>query len=253
MILTNFLPPLRETIEMTNCTEPRAYEGHESIAAIKSAKRRRLRALLVHYLLRPFGYLELTDVYRINLSKLPPLFEVPGYTIEQATVDDINEITQCHHRGEPPAVIRTLWSQGHHCFVAKFAGRVVAYNWIAFSAVQEEEYLYVPRSDHAICVDAYTYPEHRGKKLHNLLLLAMLHFAAGCGRTTAYTGASLYNVVSWKTHLRIGWRLDFTFCWFRPYFTLKRHPWRLSQERYPLRLDWSRHAWLVVKEPQLIS
>jgi hypothetical protein len=217
------------------------------------AKRRRgLLALLAHWLLRPFGYLELTHVFKIDLAELPPLFAVPGYTIERATADDIGEITQQHHRGEPPAVIKTLWSQGHHCFVAKCEGRVVAYNWIAFSAVQEEEYFYVPRPDHAICVDAYTFPGHRGKKLHHLLLLTMLHFATASGKTTAYTGASLFNVTSWKTHLRIGWQRDFTFCWFRPYFTLKRQPWRLCQERYPLRLDWARHAWLVETRPELI-
>jgi len=79
-------------------------------------------------------------------------------------------------------------------------------------------------------------------------LLTMLHFAAGCGKTVAYTGASLFNMVSWKTHLRIGWRLDFTFSWFRPYFTLARQPWRLSRERYPLRLDWSHHAWFAAQD-----
>jgi hypothetical protein len=220
---------------------------------IRAGERRRFLALLLHWLLRPLGYLELTDIYKIELSNLPPLFDVPGYAIERATADDINEITQRHHRGEPPAVIKALWSQGHHCFVAKFQGRVIAYNWVAFSAVQEEEYLYFPRPGHAICVDAYTFPEHRGKKLHYLLLLTMLQFAAARGKTAAYTGASLFNVTSWKTHLRIGWQRDFTFCWFRPYFTLKRQPWRLCRERYPVRLEWRHHTWLTAKSPQLIN
>ena len=56
-------------------------------------------------------------------------------------------------------------------------------------------------------------------------------------------------MVSWKTHLRIGWRREFTFWWFRPYFTLSRYPWRLTREQYPLRLDWRRHAWFVAKRP----
>jgi hypothetical protein len=221
--------------------------------AIRAAKQRRFLALLLHWLLRPFGYLEFTDIYKIDLSKLPPLFDVPSYTIARATAADIDDITLHDHRGEPRAVIRTLWSQGHHCFVASFQDRVVAYNWVAFSAVQEEEYLYSPQPEHAVCVDAYTFPEHRRKKLHHLLLLTMLHFAAASGKTAAYTGASLFNAASWKTHLHMGWQRDFTFCWFRPYFTLKRQPWRLCRERYPLRLDWSHHGWLTVKSPQLVN
>lgn len=215
---------------------------------IKATNKRRLLALSLHWLLRPFGYLEVTDVYKIGLAALPPLFEVPGYTIERATADDIGQIIQHIKRDEPPAVIDNLWAQGHHCFVAKSDGRVVAYNWISFTAVQEEEYRYEPRADHAICVDAYTVSEHRGKGLHLLLLLTMLHFAAASGKTLAYTGASLFNIVSWKTHLRIGWQRTFTFCWFRPYFTLRREPWRMCREQYPLRLDWSHHAWLTADE-----
>jgi GNAT superfamily N-acetyltransferase len=182
--------------------------------AMSAARRRRLRWLAAHWLLRPIGYLELTVVYKIEFTTLPPLFEIPGYTIEHATADDIRELTRHSHRGEPPAVINSLWTEGHHCFVAKSGKRIVAYNWIAFGAVQEEEYRYEPDSNHAICVDAYTYPEHRGKKLHYLLLLTMLHFAAASGKSMAYTGASLFNVVSWKTHVRMGWRRAFTCCWF---------------------------------------
>ena len=213
--------------------------------AIAVANRRRLLALCAHWMLRPLGYLELTDVFRIELATLPPLFEVPGYAIVRADAADIAYITSHIKRDEPSAVLDALWTEGHHCFVAKIDGRVVAYNWIAFSAVQEEEYSYDPKPGHAICVDAYTVAEHRGKGLHYLLLLAMLHFAAESGKTTAYTGASLYNVVSWKSHLRMGWKREFTFGWFRPYFTLKRYPWRLTAERYPLRLEWSRHAWFA--------
>ena len=214
-------------------------------AAIAVANRRRLLALCLHWLLRPLGDLECTDVFTIELSALPPLFQVAGYDIEQAGADEVAEITRNIMRDEPPAVLEALWAGGHHCFVAKFNRRVVAYNWIAFSAVQEEEYSYAPRPEHAICLDAYTVAGHRGKGLHYLLLLTMLHFAAKSGKSRAYTAASLFNIASWKTHLRMGWRREFTFCWFKPYFTLKGHPWRLTREQYPLRLDWSRHAWFA--------
>lgn len=222
-------------------------DRHNAGQAFRAAQRRRRLALTLHWLMRPLGYLELTDVYKIDLARLPPLFQIPGYTIDRATADDIGEIMRQSHRGEPSAVIGTLWEEGHHCFVAKFDNRVVGYNWIAFAPVQEEEYRYAPQAAHAICVDAYTFPGHRGKKLHPLLLLTMLHFAAASGKTVAYTGASLFNVISWKTHLRMGWRREFTFCWFRPYFTRARRPWPLCRERYPLHLDWSRHTWFAVK------
>ena len=210
-------------------------------------RRRWLMAQVLHWGLLPVGYLELTDVFRIELASLPPLFGVPGYTIEKASAEDIAQITREAHRGEPPGVIKNLWAAGHHGFVAKFNGEVVAYNWIAFSGVQEEEYWYEPRPEHAICVDAYTWPGHRGKKLHLLLLLTMLHFAAASGKSAAYTGASLRNMVSWKTHLRIGWRRAFTFGWFRPHFTVSRKPWRVTREQYPLHLDWDNHAWFVAQ------
>lgn len=234
--------PPTETGVATEVALDRRDLNKDTIAA---ANRRRLLALCAHWLLRPLGYLEFTDVFTLELANLPPFFEVPGYQIERAGADEVTEITRHIKRDEPPAVLNALWDHGHHCFVAKFNGRVVAYNWIAFSKVQEEEYTYEPRPEHAICVDAYTVAEHRGKGLHYLLLLSMLHFAAASGKTAAYTGASLFNIVSWKTHHRIGWKRDFTFCYFRPYFTLKRYPWRLTKEQYPLRLDWSRHAWLA--------
>ena len=63
--------------------------------------RRWLAAQTLHWLLLPFGYLELTDVYKIELTKLPPLFEVPGYTIEKADAAH----PQCHEERNPDVLI----------------------------------------------------------------------------------------------------------------------------------------------------
>ena len=215
-----------------------------------ASNRRRGLALFFHWLLRPLGYLEVTDIYKLHLRNLPPLFDVPGYRIVQADAADIADIKLNIKRDEPSHVIDALWRNGHHCFVAKTDRGVVAYNWIAFSRVQEEEYTYEPRPEHAICLDAFTRSDHRGKSLHPLLLLSMLHFAASSGKTCAYTGASLYNVVSWKTHIRMGWRREFSFVWFRPYWTLRRLPWTLTKSRYPVRLDWTRHSWFHPEPPE---
>ncbi len=213
----------------------------------QKTEHRRSLALLLHYLLRPFGYLEFTDLYKIELTDLPPLFEVPGYSIQRATNDDMLQLAR-EIRDDKPAVYSDLWKQGHHCFIAKHNGHIVAYDWIAFSSVQEEEYRFIPRSDDAICLNAYTAPEHRGRGLHSLLLLTMLHFAASRGKSIIYTAASLYNIKAWKSHLRMGWQRDFTLCWFRPYFTLRRRPWLLSAERYPVQVDWGSHSWRLAEQ-----
>jgi GNAT superfamily N-acetyltransferase len=217
--------------------------------AAMSATRRRLLMRPLHLLLRPLGYLELTDVYKIELTQLPALFEIPPYTIVEAQARGVEEIAADPSFDEPPAVVRTLSKQGHHCFVAKYGERIVAYNWIAFSPVQEEEYSCEPGPADAICLNAYTVAAHRGKGLHYLLLLTMLHFAARAGKREAYTAVSLYNRPSWKTHARMGWRRAFTIAYFRPNFTPGRSPWPLTRNRYPVRLDWSRHSWKMAKAP----
>jgi GNAT superfamily N-acetyltransferase len=213
-----------------------------------AARRRRKRAYPLHLLLRPFGYLEFTDVYSFDLRPdLPEVALRPGYTIEEAGAAEIDEIAVNLPRDEPAGVLRTLFAQGHHCFVAKCHGRVVAYNWIAFSEVQEEEYRCTPAPDEAICLNAYTAPDHRGKGLHYALLLSMLHFAKNAGKTSAYTVVSLLNETSWKTHVRMGWRLAFTIRYFRPNFTLSRAPWVLTPARAPVSVDWERHSWIAAK------
>jgi L-amino acid N-acyltransferase YncA len=202
----------------------------------------------LHLVLRPLGYLEFTDVHTFDLRPEPPQVTVrPGYTIVPATAADIEEIAANLRRDEPAGVLRTLFEQGHHCFVAKFDGRVVAYNWIAFGPVQEEEYRCTPAADQAICLNAYTVPEHRGKGLHYALLLSMLHFARASGKTSAYTAVSLLNETSWKTHVRMGWELAFTICYFRPNFTFGRIPWVIRPGRPPIALDWSSHSWIAAE------
>jgi len=220
----------------------------QRIESAIQAQRRKRWSYPLHLLLRPLGYLEFTDVYSFDLTKpLPPLPVKADYSISRAGAAEIEEIATRLTRDEPPEVIRSLGRQEHHCFVAKLNGEVVAYNWIAFSAVQEEEYRCTPNEDDAICLNAYTAPVHRGKGLHYTLLLSMLHFAARQGKKTAYTAVSLLNKASWKSHVRMGWRHEFTICYFRPNFTIRRLPWLLRPGRYPIQLDWKRHSWQASK------
>ena len=163
--------------------------------AIKAAQYRRAMALPLHWLLRPLGCLELTDVYKIDLANLPPLFSVDGYDIERANADDIETITQRAHRGEPPEVIRALC--GRKVITAlspNSAAMLSPYNWISiFRGPGRGIPLRTASRARDLCRRIRTFPEHRGKqRCILLLLLTMLHFAAASGKSVAYTGASLF-------------------------------------------------------------
>ena len=206
--------------------------------------------MLLHAVLRPLGFVEFTDVYWIDPRTPVPQRHLEGYVIAHATDTDIDSI--CNHikRDEPPGVIRKLWRDGHHCFVARHDGAVIAYDWIAFSSVQEEEFRIELEPDDAFCLNAYTVPEHRGKGVHYALLRALLEFAARSGKTRCFTAVSVFNISSWKSHARMGWQLSSTVGYFRPYFTLRRLPWQLTPMQYPVTLDWTRHSWLNAPNEQ---
>jgi GNAT superfamily N-acetyltransferase len=214
-------------------------------ARLAAEIRRKVAAQVVHYAVKILGHLELSEVYSIDLDRLPPERVIDQYQIGPATAEDIEFICSTLTRDEPPIVIRTLWSNGHHCFVARHQGRVVGYNWIAFFTVQEEEYRVELQPDHAFCLNAYTVPEHRGRGIHYCLLRTLLDFAVRNGKSKAYTLVSLFNSDSWKSHIRMGWTREFTYCYFRPYFVPGRIPWALTSPRYPVRLDWRQHSWFA--------
>jgi GNAT superfamily N-acetyltransferase len=219
--------------------------GDEVTARLAAENRRRTAAQLLHYSLKLFGYLEFSEVYGIGLDPLPPPRRLDGYTLDRANSDDIDTICRELVRDEPPIVLRNLWAGGNHCFVARKQDRIVGYDWLAFPTVQEEEYRVELRPDHAFCLNAYTVPEHRGRGIHYALLRNMLEFAAQNGKSKAYTLVSLFNRDSWKSHIRMGWKREFTYCYFRPYFTPRRMPWPLTSPRYPVRLDWPQHSWFA--------
>jgi GNAT superfamily N-acetyltransferase len=212
--------------------------------ALRTANRRRVPALALHYALRPLGYLEFTDIYCIDPTIVVPRLREEGYVIAAATEADIRYMCDVLTRDQPAHVLRERWRQGHHCFVARAHGEVVAYDWIAFSPVQEQEFRIELDSAHAFCLDAYTAPHHRGKGLHYALLGTLLEFAARSGKTEVFTAVSLYNARSWSSHVRMGWQRAFSMVYFRPYFTVSRLPWQITKSHYPVHLDWKRHAWL---------
>ena len=217
---------------------------------LAAESRRKLLAQCVHYPLKLLGHLEFSEIYSIGLANLPPARQLDQYQIAAASSEDIDFICNALTRDEPPFVIRQLWSEGHHCVVARKDGQVVGYNWMAWSRVQEEEYRVELRPEHVFCLNAYTVPEHRGRGIHYCLLRSMLETAAQNGKTKAYTLVSLFNKDSWKSHIRMGWRREFTNCYFRPYFVPGWMPWALTAPRYPIRLDWRHHSWFTAPGAQ---
>jgi GNAT superfamily N-acetyltransferase len=242
---------------MPGFVHPGSQERHRMIElprvddAIRAVNRRRYAALILHWAFRPLGYIEFSDVYCIDPHALPPPRELDRYVIEHAADTDIDYICRFLPRDEPPHVIRKLSSEGHHCFVARYDGKVIAYDWIAFSPVQEEEYRIEISPGDAFCLNAYTIPQHRGKGVHFVLLRALLQFAAQAGKSRVFTAVSLFNVRSWKSHVRMGWRRISTLGYFRPNFTFSRVPWQFTARRYPVHLDWKRHAWLDARKSDM--
>jgi len=83
--------------------------------------------LALHFPLKILGYLEFSEIYSLGLDRIPPPRQLDSsYTIDQANADDIDFICRELVRDEPPVVIRTLFAEGHHCFVARSQGRIVA-------------------------------------------------------------------------------------------------------------------------------
>jgi GNAT superfamily N-acetyltransferase len=200
---------------------------------------------LLHMLLKPFGYLEMTAVYQRDLRSLPPIPVVEGYVVRPATAADIPGMIADLQRDQPPHVLQRLWDEGHFCMVACAGDRVVAYDWLAFDPVQEEEYRVTPGADEVLCLNAYTAPDHRGKGVHPALLVAMLHEAARRGRKHALTVVSIMNERSWRAHVKTGWRKAFTVTYFRPYWIPGRRPFLLGPAKPPVALNWDGHSWFT--------
>lgn len=217
----------------------------DSDTRLRDERRLAWRCRLLHALIKPFGYLEMTVVYERDLATLPPVRAVDGYLIRPATAADISRMIADLPRDQPRHVLQRLWDEGHFCMVACAGDQVVAYDWLAFDAVQEEEYRVTPGNEEVLCLNAYTAPEHRGKGVHPALLVAMLHEAANRGRKRALTVVSLMNERSWRAHIRTGWRKASTISYIRPYWLPGRRPIVLDPPKPPIALHWDGHSWVV--------
>lgn len=197
----------------------------------------------IHFLMRPLGYLEWARVYCHDFQNLPPLRTIPGYTIRLAGQKDIDQMIALMPRDQPSYVLRRMWKAGHSCMVACTNERVVAYDWMAFVPAQDEEFLLAARPLEAVCLNAYTDAAHRGKGLHQALLLALLHHGAQRGFKRAYTVVSVLNEKSWRAHVKLGWTLRNTIIYFRTYWLPGRPALRLSPLDDVVHINFKDHSW----------
>lgn len=213
---------------------------------------RRSRAFsALHWLIRPFGYLEITKILHIDPHSEFSRPSYAGVKTRIAASEDIEFICERMPREQPSHVLRGRWAAGHHCFVAEIAGEIVAYDWIAFQSAQEQEFEIRLDPHQAVCMDCYVHPTHRGKRLHHALLCAMLDFARMHGKTDVLTCVALLDPSAWKAHILMGWNVGDTIVYFRPNFTIKRLPWLLTQEHPTVHVNWERHAWRTIQRESL--
>jgi GNAT superfamily N-acetyltransferase len=99
--------------------------------------------------------------------------------------------------------------EGQACAVARHAGDVVAYCWLAVTPVPvaEIDRIVVPGAEEVYLYDAFTVPEWRGRGLFTVLLVELLAYMRSRGRTRALIFVLARNEASRRAIERGGFRL----------------------------------------------
>lgn len=104
--------------------------------------------------------------------------------------------------------------QGAKCFVGKIGNEMVHYNWIFFKTRDLDHYYVQLHEREALCDDAFTPPEWRGKGIHGAVNNHMLLFLQQSGFQTAYTQVLTDNISSRKALRQVGWDCFGTLVYF---------------------------------------
>ncbi len=161
-------------------------------------------------------------------------------TISQATEADIDQLV---------ALIEMRWSkkqkqklfktksiqdtiseqfqQGAKCFIGKIGTEMVHYNWIFFNKKDFDHYFIQLNGREALCDDAFTSPEWRGKGIHGAVNNYMLLFLQQSGIRTAYTCVLTDNISSKKALQQVGWDCFGALIYFIIYNSNKVFTWQL--------------------------
>jgi hypothetical protein len=203
----------------------------------------------------PFGRLDMDSFCRKDLTQ--PLGEIPAkvdLTIGQATEADIDQLAALVAKRYGPKqkremfktcsiqeTIRERFQQGAKCFVGKIGTEMVAYNWIFFHRSEwPHGYLVISISlndDEALCEDAFTAEEWRGKRIHGAIHNQMLLYLQRSGIRRAYTLVGTDNVSSSKALHRLGWEFYGIALTFISHRTHRVRVWRVRGTPEPFVTD----------------
>jgi RimJ/RimL family protein N-acetyltransferase len=193
--------------------------------------------------LSPFCTLAIDSFCRKDLSQ--PLGETRTKTdlaISQATEADIDQLVALATKRYGPEYIRKWFKsrsieetvreqfkKNAKCFVGRIGTEMVAYNWLFFHQKEwsHGHYVISLHDDEALCDDAFTVEELRGKGIHGAIHNQMLLFLKQSGFRTAYTVVHTDNISSKKALKRLGWNFYGTLLYFSPHKSDKVLMWQL--------------------------
>lgn len=181
--------------------------------------------------LSPLGELGIVSFCRKDLTQ--PLGETQAKVdliVSQATEADTDQLATLAAKRWSPKQKRKLFKtksvqetihdrfqQGAKCFVGKIGTEMVAYNWIFFHRKEYGHYFIHLSDREALCDDAFTVEEWRGKAIHGAVHNQMLLFLQQSGFRTAYTLVHTDNISVKKALQRLGWNFYGTLLYFSPH------------------------------------
>jgi hypothetical protein len=182
--------------------------------------------------LSPLGRLAIVSFCRKDLTQ--PLRRTQakvGLIVSQATEADIDKLAALVGKRYGPSsmrrwfkarsiqeTIRDRFEEGARCFVGKIGTEIVHYNWIFF---RRKDWPGVPyfiqlSEREALCDEAFTVEELRGKGIHGAVHNQMLLFLQQSGFRTAYTLVHTDDISARKALHRLGWDFYATLLHFSP-------------------------------------
>lgn len=192
--------------------------------------------------LSPLGELAMVSFCRKDLTQ--PLGETRAklhLIVSQAIEADIDQLATLVAKRYSPEwkrklfttrgiqdTIRDRFQQGAKCFVGRVGTEIVHYNWIFFHSKKS----WLGHSVHlgdgeALCDDAFTVEEWRGKGIHGAVNNHMLLFLQQSGFRTAYTRVNTDSISSKKALQRLGWNFYGTLLCFSPRQSDKVLTWQV--------------------------
>jgi hypothetical protein len=163
-------------------------------------------------------------------------------TISQATDADVDQLSTLIAKRYGPKdmqelfktqsiqeKVRERFQKGAKCFVGKVGIKMVAYNWLFFLEKKWSHGVYSIslQNNEALCDDAYTVEELRGKGIHGAIHNQMLLFLQQSGFRTAYTLVHTDSISSKKALQRLGWNFYGNLLYITPHKSDKVLMWQI--------------------------